>query len=267
MKFTYKLIVLWGLLVLGIFSVLAVEQPASHTIVFDDVQVTYSTDIANNVSLSVFSNDTNTQNQFDLSHIGWLTLSFYNETYPPALPEIINKGHISIYRLRDYADNADMQSVVSTLKELVNTQTDLIPYTALNQSLPYFPILMHGQVVRARPEYITTDAIEGIGYITAVQAAAEPFLADSFYYTFQGLSVDGAYYVSANFPLIVDKFPRILPQDFDVDAFSETHERYLMESADTLNQTDDIQVTPTLTSIQALIRSIHFVDLQKDESR
>ena len=47
----------------------------------------------------------------------------------------------------------------------------------------------------------------GIRYITHYAQDVAPYTADSFFYTYQGLTSDGKNYVSATFPLYTRCFP------------------------------------------------------------
>jgi hypothetical protein len=126
------------------------------------------------------------------------------------------------------------------------------------QNLPYVPVLTHGQIIHARAHYIETENVKGIAYILQVNAAAEPFLSNSFWYTFQGISSDGEYYINATFKLTTDLFPLETGGEFDPAAFSENLESYYSESISILNAAAPDDFSPSLSEIDEMIESFSF---------
>ena len=101
--------------------------------------------------------------------------------------------------------------------------------------LPFLPTIAAGQIISARVQYVGTPEVTGISYITAYQEVAEPLIQADFLYTFQGISVDGKYYVSAIFRVNPDIFPTELPTNFNYEVFLDQLPDYLSENVAQLN--------------------------------
>lgn len=133
------------------------------------------------------------------------------------------------------------------------------PTTSGESDLPFLPLLNAAQVFRAQPEVMEFQNGRGIRYLTYYSQAPGPIMNQNIFYTFQGVTDDGKYYVSATFPintgLFEDEFPG---QDFDFDAFMETYNTYLQESLTSLNElpVDAAESTPTIAQLDALINSL-----------
>jgi hypothetical protein len=235
------------------------EDSNTHTIAYDGFSFSYNTDLGQNVNIVHYAGDPVADAVPAFSDAAYTQFLFYNEA--PAAEGMFDKGGIRLYRTEDLATYPFMNDVVTELQTLLNDQPDLASYMQISQDalfpLPFLPIATHGQVIRARAEYVQTDAVQGVSYITVYQAAAEPFLSNSFLYTFQGISTDGQYYVSVIFPVTVDAFPAEAPTDFDMMAFQESLPNYYNDSMTTLNslESDAISSLPLLSE---LVQSITF---------
>lgn len=235
------------------------EDSTTHSIAYDGFSFTYNTELGQNVNIVHYAGDPVADAVPTFSDAAYTQFLFYNEA--PAAEGMFDNGGIRLYRTADLSAYPFMYDIVTELQTLVDEQPDLAPYMQISQAalfpLPFLPIATHGQVIRARAEYVETDAVRGISYITAYQAASEPFLSNSFLYTFQGISTDGQYYVSVIFPITVDAFPAETPADFDMMAFQESLPTYYNDSMTTLNslESDAISSLPFLTE---LVQSIAF---------
>jgi len=163
----------------------------------------------------------------------------------------------------DLAGYTPYQDELARFQTLLAERPDLTPYMATpenvsDNTLPFLPIFPAAQVIRARVQYVDMPSVSGISFITAYREDAFPFLADGFLYTFQGLSADGAYYVSAVFPLNTVLFPTDMPADFDYDAFVENINAYFAESVAALNRAAPEDFAPSLATLDVVIQSFVF---------
>jgi hypothetical protein len=165
---------------------------------------------------------------------------------------------VRVYRTSDLAQYSFLQTVVDELNSLIANQSDLSAYMVPESKLPFLPIATHGQIIRARAHYVETENVSGVAYIAINQAAAEPFLSNTPIYTFQGISADGDYYVSAVFPVITDVFPAETPSDFNMETFAANAPAYYAESIAMLNDAAPESFAPSLTTIDALVQSLVF---------
>ena len=57
------------------------------------------------------------------------------------------------------------------------------------------------QLVHSRTSYLELPGAKGVRFLTAYATDPMPITAEDLFYTFQGVTNDGAYYISAFFPL------------------------------------------------------------------
>lgn len=162
---------------------------------------------------------------------------------------------ITVYAIGEAAAYPRVQEQIAALTDILANRPSMSEFGGTN-ALPYLPIMPAVQVVRARADYADLAGINGISYVTAYAQDVSPFMSSSFRYTFQGITADGAAYVSAVFPLNTDLFPAMLPADFDFTAFDADFENYITTSVETLNTATADDFSPSLTALDALIGSI-----------
>lgn len=229
-------------------------QDTSHTVIFDNFQFTLDTTWVNSVEITVVSDTSGTMPE-DAPHTHF---ALYNDEQP--FDSIVG---IRVYRTADVLANQYASGVYQMLQMMLNDRRDLTPFMrygeeAAGNNLPFLPAIAAGQIIRARAEYVDGATFSGISYVTVYQQAAEPFLSDNFLYTFQGISNDGEYYVSAIFRVPTTLFPAEFEGDFDMATFMDTIDDYTTTSTDTLNAATPDQFTPSLDTIDALIASFTF---------
>ena len=171
-------------------------------------------------------------------------------------------GGIRVYSTADFAGYDGATQQLQQLQMLVAQQPDLTPFLALNSTdasannLPFMPGMPAAQVIRAHVHYFSSAALQGISYVTFYSQGLSPFTSSEFLYTFQGLSRDGAYYVSAIFHPNTALFPAEIPADFNMDTFSAGFQDYLEQSIATLNNAAPEDFTPSLTTFDSIIQSV-----------
>lgn len=167
-----------------------------------------------------------------------------------------NNGVITFYRAAELP-GYPAEAQFTTLQTLLADRPALEEQT----TLPFLPIQPAGQVVVARQGYFDTLGFSGISYVTAFRSDVSPFVASDFRFTFQGISLDGQWVVSAVFPVAAPNFPAEIPADFDYDAFDANFEAYLAESAASLNTPDPVDFVPTLDLPLQTIASLAHYDV------
>ena len=80
-------------------------------------------------------------------------------------------------------------------------------------------------------------------------------LSQELFYTFQGFTNDGSYYVAAFFPLTTAALPDKIEVE-DWDAFHANYDTYLSETTAVLDQLHAKEFTPDLTILDAVITSL-----------
>lgn len=169
-------------------------------------------------------------------------------------------GTIFLYRIADLPFAVEHQQQAEALRILLAERPDLATLSATDAPLPFLPVFPAGQVIRARTAYAETPAMTGIRFVTAYAQAQEPFLADSFLYTFQGISADGQYLISILIPLTAGMFPAEPDPSFGVVELQADVAGYMLESAALLNDATPGDFSPTLDVLDALVDSIVFAE-------
>lgn len=255
----YKLLVLvFALALIGILPTLAQETP-THTVSYDGFGFSFNSALAANVNITSYAGDDSSlpPGAAEVKHTAF---TFYN-AFP--VPESIfdSAGGIRVYNTADFAGYTEVETRFQALQTLLTDKPDLAAYsTADSEWLPFIPVFPAGQTIRARAQYVETDAVKGISYLTAYQEAAEPLANNTVFFTFQGFSTDGAHYVTLIFKLDTTLFPAETPADFDYATFVDNLSTYLNESMAELNSASTDAFAPSLSTLDALVASFTFAE-------
>lgn len=227
------------------------QESETNTIRFNDFSFSFDPALATHVSISQYL--TSPDDVFPPQGIH-THFAIYGEQPPDN--SIVG---IRVYRIDDLAAYEHTQQQVTELQNLLTNQSDLAQYTESTESaLPFLPVVAAGQTIRARAQYVGTPDVSGISYVTAFQQAAEPLLQNNFLYTFQGISTDGVYYVSAVFRVNPASFPSEIPADFDYQGFLNQLPDYISDSTLQLNSAEPETFSPSLSVIDAVVQSFDF---------
>ena len=117
------------------------------------------------------------------------------------------------------------------------------------------------QTFCAQPQIIEFQNGSGIRYISYYSQGPNPVLEHEVFYTFQGLTEDREFYVSAFFPVRTGIFPTEPPAcsqcgEPDYDPFAEWT-AVLNEQLTQLNAQAADDFAPSLNMLDDLIKSIH----------
>ncbi len=240
-------------LMLMVSPALAQDSGTTHTVTFDGVSLTFNSALASNVNISQYAGDP-ANSPFGFGEPGHTQFTFYNAfPVPESILDAI--GGVRVYRTADFAGFTEHESRLASLQSLLDERPNLADFEALNtedvnaNALPFIPVYAAGQVIRARTQYIETDAVKGIAYLTIYQEVLEPF--ERALWTFQGVSSDGTIYIVAIFNVTSSVFPED-SSDFDVERFNE----YRAKMVAWLNEADPASFEPALPMLEALIQSI-----------
>jgi hypothetical protein len=131
-------------------------------------------------------------------------------------------------------------------------------------NLPFLPFINAAQDFHAQMQVVNFQNGSGIRYITQFDQAPIPVNNQEMFYTFQGLSQDGKYFISATLPVNL----AFLPADNSLNSPTpadgipmvwnnfENFPTYLTAITQKISTTDPNAFNPTLTTLDALIQSI-----------
>jgi hypothetical protein len=174
-----------------------------------------------------------------------------------------HKPVIYVYPADEYLQmNEDAANRINALKEIINEPSPFLP-----EMLPFLPTFNAAQVFYAKPQALSFQNGSGIRYITQYGQGPLPINNSEVFYTFQGLTSDGKYYVSAVLPishplLVADAAQNsITPQggvpfEWNPDTF-EAMPEYLNAVTIILNSSDPNSFNPTLPLLDQMIQSIN----------
>lgn len=160
--------------------------------------------------------------------------------------------------------NVEVQPAVVTLRELLTAEPDPASYEATmpeagatQPGLAMLPPSNAVQMFRAQAQYLSFAGGRGIRYLTQLSQGPVPVSNQELFYTFQGLTDDGATYVAAYFPVALPALPDTHQlNDEAYAAMMEGWPDYVAETVDLLNEQPATAYTPDLAALDALISSL-----------
>ncbi len=160
---------------------------------------------------------------------------------------------ITIYPIAPFQQLAPdaINSQISTLNSLLAEKPAVIEKSA------FLPSVNAGALIKARPFYYDDDFLDIRGYsmITQFGQSFWPINNHDMFYTFQGMTTDGKYWVSMNFPITQQNLPSngdyIQNQDFE--EFANTFQDYVTQTRTMLDDADSITFNPSLEEFEMVV--------------
>ena len=178
-----------------------------------------------------------------------LTLQGYAVADHPIQPQVF------IYPVADLAAaNERMGEAAVDLKALLQSRQP-------GEQIPYLPLLASAkEVLIARVDYLDFQGGSGVRFLTQAGNGLAPVNNSALVYTFQGLTSDGKYYVSAVLPVTHPALgAETTPDEEMINAITADpgyYASYLAEKTAWLDGQPAASFTPDLDKLDALIRSI-----------
>lgn len=186
----------------------------------------------------------------------------------PLLPLESRMAQVRVFRTADFPGfgNDSPEGFVNQLSALTDLlETGVDPERCAQPhigglALPFLPWINMKQTFCAQPQIIEFQNGRGVRYITYYSQGPKPVLEREVFYTFQGLTEDGEFYISAFFPIETGIFPAEPPAcpqcgEPDYDPFAEWT-AVLGEQLIQLNAQPAEEFEPSLQVLDALILSI-----------
>jgi hypothetical protein len=157
-------------------------------------------------------------------------------------------------------------SEIDKLKDLLDKKPETIEDTA-----PLLPVQAAAQVFHSQVKYVDFANGSGLRYITAYAQDVTPLTNENVFYTFQGLTSDGKYYIAAFYPISSTALPNTFndsPAAQNLDEFSkpEKYEKYLADASAGLNSLPPEQFVPDLSQLDAMVQSLNATPALPEES-
>ncbi len=142
---------------------------------------------------------------------------------------------------------------ITDLQALINGQAPGV------QDLPYLPIGESAQIIRLKYKVVSFRNGSGIRYLMQQGQMTYPINNQDIFYTFQGLTSDGKYWVSARLPISNPVLPEngnTLPNGESMSAFSQNFSAYIAALTSQLNAETGGSFSPAIPALDKLISSI-----------
>ncbi len=187
----------------------------------------------------------------------------------PLLPIDNRMAQVRVFQTADFPGFGDdspegFVHQLQALKDLLQTGLDFTRCTTPHPdelALPFLPWINMKQTFCAQPQILEFQNGKGIRYISYYSQGPNPVLDGQVFYTFQGLTEDGEFYVASFFPVRTGVFPTEAPAcprcgEPDYDPFAEWA-TILTEQLVVLNAQPGDHFAPSLNVLDDLIQSIH----------
>jgi hypothetical protein len=172
------------------------------------------------------------------------------------LPNTFFPTHIDVYPVQDFRALAPdiIDADVAALQQLI--AGGALPAKG---ALPLLPIFNAAEEFRAEYKVISFSGGSGIRYLTQYSQFFDPINSHEMFYSFQGLTTDGRYWISAILPISNSMLPPNgdnPPNGMSQQQFSDQFDTYLADLTDKLNNQPPESYSPTIAALDALIESI-----------
>lgn len=171
------------------------------------------------------------------------------------LSDMRHEPQIFVYPVAEFeVSNQSAGEVIADLQQLLADKPSVA-----SDRFPFLPLWNAAQLMRSNIHYLDFQNGTGVRFLTQYAQDVWPINNNGLFYTFQGLTHDGEYYVSAILPV---NNP-ILPVDGseipggDYEAFASSYEKYLRDIEQQLGAQDVSSFIPDLSVLDAMIQSIY----------
>jgi len=253
-------IVILAAALLAALSFSGAQDVPLHGVAFDGIAFMFSEAIATGVQIEAVEAGTNVspfmiQTAESPPHILFTFLD-----YIPSDSEEIDRENLRapVIRVYETADLPDFELNGVTYADEAAALTDLLerrPDLTGEESLPFLPLIPGIQTLNARPRYLENDSIDGIAYLTHRADRAGIVLEGRVFYTFQGFSKDGRYYIAAWLSVDSGVLPVVFSAKADFDAIMENYDLYKEARVTALTWQEADVFYPPLNDLDALFDS------------
>jgi len=186
-----------------------------------------------------------------------LRFSFREDTVDDAVSPL--QRQMLIYSVAAYQDLLKSEGIADDANP-INQLTELLsnrPAT-VSGTLPLLPQVPGSQTFNAGLKYLDFKSGSGVRYISRLSFDVSPISNANIFYTFQGLTSDGKYYVTFFSPLKTNALPTDSTMTAaESDALAKNYDTYVRETADKLGALASTEFTPDLAKLDALIESLN----------
>jgi hypothetical protein len=162
--------------------------------------------------------------------------------------------HISVFPVQRFT-----QLLPDQIPTQVTDLQGLISGGSTGNSLPLLPIFNAAQVFNAQYRVLPFTSGRGIRFITLYAQYYAPINNHDLFYTYQGLTTDGQFWVAAVLPINNPILPAngdTPPGGMSQEQFAANYVTYLTDLTNQLNSQASDSYSPSLAALDALVSSI-----------
>ena len=126
--------------------------------------------------------------------------------------------------------------------------------------LPFLPPFNAGQVFHVLEQRLDSEHNSGIRYLTLYSQALVGVDNYDIFYTYQGLSADGRYYIAAVLPINSTLLSDDQLTQAELETIAIDYEAYLTSMTDMIREDNGASLTPTLAALDAIMMSLFSQD-------
>ncbi len=171
------------------------------------------------------------------------------------------EAKIAVYPLESYRSLQPdfVNDRVALLQNLISGATTPTFAGSFGPALPFLPVFNAGQIFFAHYQVLPFVNGSGIRFLTEYAQYYAPVNNNDLFYTYQGMTADGQYWISAILPINHPMLPADAnnpPNGQTWEEFSNAYEPYIADMVNQLNSQPPESFIPTLTALDALASSI-----------
>lgn len=163
----------------------------------------------------------------------------------------LHKAHLIIYPINDLEKfNEGAAQKAADLKALLQTKQT-------GERMPFLPLFNAAQIMHTQVKFLDFANGKGVRFLTQFDQAPLPINNHELFYTFQGLSNDGKFYLAAVLPVTHASLPADEQVNTtDMDAYMSSFRSKMNETIASLEQQPASSFIPDLGKLDAMIQSI-----------
>ena len=226
------------------------EQPATPDIIYEGVSFSFDRSIAR----GIFTATIPEQNLGDDYMPGMNFPTHFEFTFESyAVNDPFHTPIIRVYPVDEY--RAISPYVSDSIDDLVRVLDNQAPIGMMS-GMPFLPIFPAAQFFAAQVEYFDFQNGRGVRYLTMYGQGLSPVDNRNLFYTYQGITNDGSYYVSAILPVSHTALPDNGDDEVDDwEALAENWETYISEITQWLDLQEHASFTPNLSMLDLMMAS------------
>jgi hypothetical protein len=168
------------------------------------------------------------------------------------LPKTQQAPRIIVYPAAEFATiSPEAEQRIAALRDLLKAK----PANPQGE-LPFLPLFDGKQALHFGVKYLAFQGGQAVRYLTQYGNGLSAINNQALFFTFQGLTADGRYYVAAILPVSHPSLPAGDVTGAELEKLVARYQQYLQETAGTLAAQPDATFNPGLADLDVLVQSI-----------